>query len=247
MLNANQFYQNDLAAVHANDFIDVAMAAATFCKSKMTAKGISNGRIRDLGCGSGQFLHEMSQMGFKGLGIDYSHAMVHLASAKFPHLSFQQGSIWDQPQGPAKIISAVGEVITYAAAGENDLNCLQRFFQRSHHHLPKGGILFFDFLTPDILPENDYHCKIARQKDWEMFLAYRTVDEGKGMERDIILFKLLDNGNYRRSREVHRIRVFELSEIRALLEALNFEVEIHQSFLDYQLRKGHLSIWAEKC
>lgn len=46
-------------------------------------------RILDLGCGTGDLTHQISQSGAIVTGIDYSPAMIEAAQTKYPELSFQ--------------------------------------------------------------------------------------------------------------------------------------------------------------
>lgn len=46
--------------------------------------------ILDLGCGTGDLAHTLSNMGANVTGIDYSADMIHCAKEKYPHISFHQ-------------------------------------------------------------------------------------------------------------------------------------------------------------
>lgn len=42
----------------------------------------------DIGCGSGAFLNQLTQLGFRGFGIDLSREMIEHAQMMYPHIAF---------------------------------------------------------------------------------------------------------------------------------------------------------------
>jgi SAM-dependent methyltransferase len=93
----------------------------------------------DIGCGSGELVHDMAKLGVRATGIDFAQEIIGIArkTAKHPSANFILGSIFDFDFGKTKydVISANGfiEYISYAQ--------LIKFLKISHGLLSPGGSL----------------------------------------------------------------------------------------------------------
>jgi hypothetical protein len=76
--------------------------------------------------------------------------------------------------------------------------------------------------------------------------AEREEDAEKGtMERRIVGFRKVGE-HYRRTDEVHRVRLYEPSELSTELRRAGFEVRTMGAYGDYALGEGHAAFEARK-
>ena len=92
-------YGRDLAYVHDAGFLQLARAATPFAIELLRSRGAGEGRVVELGCGSGESARELTDAGFSVLGIDASRAMVELARSRAPGARFRVGS-WADAEIP---------------------------------------------------------------------------------------------------------------------------------------------------
>src|SRR5215471_20892190 len=85
------FYAEDLAAIHASGFTDLAGAAASEVISRLPGPC----RIVELGCGDGTTARLLCDAGHQVHGFDVSEAMISLAKEREPRATFEIGSFVD--------------------------------------------------------------------------------------------------------------------------------------------------------
>jgi ubiquinone/menaquinone biosynthesis C-methylase UbiE len=85
--------------------------------------------ILDAGCGPGRFVWKADKMGYKVIGLDYSHGMLVKASSIRKNAAFLQGDIQSMPFKPSSfdVIVCLG-VIAYLQSEEKALSELARVF-----------------------------------------------------------------------------------------------------------------------
>ena len=67
-------YRDDLTYIHNTGFGSLAQAAGPLLVDELRQRGLSDGLVIDLGCGSGILSGVVSEAGFDVLGIDLSEA-----------------------------------------------------------------------------------------------------------------------------------------------------------------------------
>ena len=85
-------YQEDLAYTHDVGFGDFARNAAPGVLRLLRDRGVADGLVVDVGCGSGIWARELVDAGYDVLGIDQSAAMIDLARRRVPEAAFRRGS-----------------------------------------------------------------------------------------------------------------------------------------------------------
>lgn len=113
------FYSEDLAAIHASGFTDLARAAAEELISRLSGPC----RIVEFGCGDGTTGRELCDAGHQVHGFDVSEAMIGLAKQREPRATFEVGSFHDTAIPACAAIIAIGEssatsLLGYAIPGE---------------------------------------------------------------------------------------------------------------------------------
>ena len=88
MRHAPQKYGADLAYIHDAGFGAFAAAAAGELLHALRERGMTDGQIVDLGCGSGILARALADAGYDVLGYDISAEMVEIARAAHHELNF---------------------------------------------------------------------------------------------------------------------------------------------------------------
>ncbi len=226
-MNQDQnYYNEDLAFVHDQGYSDLSRAASKYCLNLLRSKGFESGRVIELGCGSGYFAHDLSQHNYQVTGIDYSADILDLAKINAPNVEFVCASFLDYEIPKCTAVAAIDEIFNYAFDQRNSLEALKQLFIRCYQQLCPGGFLLFDVLEPGQLNGNTKAQSILEKEAWTMYIEYTENLATQQYQRDIHLFRQLDNGLYRKSREVHKVQLFDRQKMIKLLEEIGFEVEV---------------------
>jgi SAM-dependent methyltransferase len=209
-------YGEDLAAIHSAGFTAIAEAAARELLSRLEPQS----RVLELGCGDGTTARLLSEAGHDVHGLDSSPAFVELARANAPKASLRVGSFIDAPLPTGcDAVLAIGEVLGYlgpAPAGAGDLG---RLLDRIAGALRAGGLLLFDLAASERVPR-------AGERTWTEGERWAVlVDaslEGAELRRRIVAFRDLGDGRYRRTEELHRLRLHRRSEVLGSLRTAGF-------------------------
>src|SRR4051812_7144793 len=138
------FYPADLARIHDEGFGDFARAAAAELLTRLPRSGL----VVELGCGSGISTQILTNAGHEVVGIDISRPMLAIARERAPRATLRHGSIWDAELPPCAAITAIGEVLNYAADPHAGADRLPDLFASVSEALHPGGLFMFDFATP---------------------------------------------------------------------------------------------------
>jgi SAM-dependent methyltransferase len=218
-VSTKRFYARDLAHVHDAGFGDFARDAAPGLLRRLRRGGIRDGLVVDLGCGSGIWARALLDAGYDVLGVDVSADLLALARARAPGARFVRGSAYDVDLPPCTAVTALGEVLNYGAPP----HALPRMFRRIHAALRPGGMFVFDLVGPGragARPRRTWH----EGDGW--LLCVETSEDRKRCEltRRITVFRR-SGRSWRRSEEVHRLRLFDRETVLANLAAAGFMAE----------------------
>ncbi|CAN0292449.1 unnamed protein product [Phaeothamnion confervicola] len=165
----DDFYGQDLAAVHADAFEALAASAAETLLKALSGRDPS-GRVLDLGCGAGPLSRRIGQKGFSTWGLDLSPALIALARERLPRAEFHCGSVLNADLPKAVAVAAVGEVLNYATA--QDPGGLTRVFQRVFDALEPGGCV-------PLRPGRAWTCGRWKELRGGGVLGHRRGGDGK--------------------------------------------------------------------
>lgn len=239
------WYREDLAYIHDVGHAEFALRSAPGILEIFEEGGISDGLVVDLGCGSGLWARELLGAGYRVHGIDISEAMIELAREKAPGAEFRVGSLFGAEIPPCDAVTAISEVLNYLFDPENEERGLDDLFGRVHRALRPGGIFVFDVLGPGQVPTGVSKQGFSRGPDWAV-LNEKEEDEVSGtMERRIVSFRKVGD-LYRRTDEVHRVRLYGPGKISAGLSRAGFEVATMDSYGRYSLGKNHAAFVARR-
>jgi SAM-dependent methyltransferase len=243
-------YSTDLAYIHDAGFADLAEGAAPEIIRLVRGHGIRSGRIVEAGCGSGILARRLVDAGYDVTGFDRSSAMIRLARANAPGARFRVASLERARIPRCAAVIAIGEVITYARS-------LRPFFARVSAAIRTGGLLIFDFI--ESADRRTYPRKSRGGADWAIVSQADVNRAGTILTRRITTFRKIGVGfgarrsgferrmpEYRRSHEVHRVRIHSRDEIGRALTAAGFTFTMRRSYGSYRLLPGDVAVVAER-
>lgn len=241
-MNGSDGYQSDLAFVHDAAFGDWALQGSQAIVRKLRQAGLDTGLVADLGCGSGIGAEVFARAGYRVYGVDRSQAMLELAWQRVPGAEFACASVLDAPLPPCCAMVAIGEVFNYVFDARVDEESLAAFFARSYQALTPGGLFVFDVACPGRVP-GGRGTGFKRTDDW--VILFEAVEEGDSLSRQITTFRRY-GGAYRRSDELHRLRLYVPSRISSALISAGFQVEVSDRFGSERFAPGHAVFTARK-
>lgn len=236
-------YQQDLAYIHDRGFAGFANNAVPGLLKILRDHGIDSGLIVDLGCGSGIWARHLQQHGYDVLGIDQSAAMIRLARKSAPNAKFKIGSLFDSKLPPCRAVTSLGECISYLFDPNLKSDSLPKLFRSVYEALEPGGIFIFDVM--ESLP---YELKYPKRiyltgKDWAILFEATCDRKKRILTRHQVTFRKI-GAHYRRSEEVHHVRVLDRSLVRGELERAGFRVQYLQSYGRMRMFAGRLGFLA---
>lgn len=232
-------YQPDLAYIHDVGFGDYARKAAPGLLSTLRRAGIRSGLVVDLGCGSGIWAADLTRHGYDVLGIDISSAMIELARRRAPSAKFVNASFLNAKLPSCNAVTAIGEIFNYTFDGRNSRRELARFFRRVYEALRPGGVFIFDIAEPGRALRRAH----AQGKDWA--ILFEAVPGRDLLIRRMTTFRHVGK-LYRRSEEIHRLRLYQSSDIAAELRGAGFAVRLLRAYGRMLLPSGNAAFVATK-
>ena len=225
-------YQCDLAYVHAAAFETLTRGAAREIVLRLQRSSALVRKVMDVGCGAGALTKALVDVGFEVTGVDTSAEMLQLARANIPEARFVHASIYDTEIRGYDAVVAVGEPLTYHSEEADADNVVRNFFQRVADALPSGGLLIFDVIG---LGEPPLAGRTwSSGDDWAALVETTENQTARTLVRNIEVFRRIGDA-YRRSHEVHRVHLFDLSVLRNQLSFCGFATETSRSYGAQQL------------
>ncbi len=232
-------YGKDLAYVHDAGFLDLAERATPLFVKLLGDRGVEGARVVELGCGSGATAAALSEAGHRVIGIDSSRAMIEIARAKAPRARFRVGSWTDTDIPECDCILAIGEVLGYVGPARGTMAELRDVFGRARAALSPGGYFVFDLATPGRVPGGEASSYRVGD-DWAILFTAQEDAVGERLQRRITTFRKIDGGaTYRRTEEVHRLRLWPSREVAEALREARFTVQIRRGYGREDYVPGH--------
>jgi SAM-dependent methyltransferase len=227
-------YNIDLAYIHHVGYSAYIRAAAPGLLKILRSHGIASGLVVDLGCGGGLWARELTRHGYDALGIDISPAMVALACKTAPRAQFRAGSFLKVTLPPCAAVTAIGEVLNYTFDRDNHRWQMAQFFRRVHDALKPGGMFIFDLAGPEReLGRVPRRWTVGH--DWALMLGVsRAADV---LTRRMTIFRQIGQC-YRRSEEVHRLRLYAPQDIMRDLRDAGFTARNIKGYGDEKFIRG---------
>ncbi len=238
-------YQQDLAYIHDAGFGGFAVEAAPGILAVLHRNGTDRGLVVDLGCGSGIWARELTRAGYDVLGVDISNAMVALARRKVPRARFVTASLLQFDLPPCAVVTSLGECLNYTFDPSNSAAELASFFRRVYSALLPGGLFVFDIAEPTKPPTPVRRSGHWEGEDWVCLLDAEEDRRRSIATRRITTFRRRGT-SYRRSDEVHVVRLYSPPALKRDLERAGFRVQVLSRYGAVPLRPGHSAFIARK-
>jgi SAM-dependent methyltransferase len=246
------FYGPDLAHIHHTGFADFSQRAAPGLLAALRRAGIRSETVVDLGCGGGQWLAALSRAGYDPIGIEISPALAKLARREAPRARVRVGSIYTEALPRCDAVTSLSEVLGYLPAGVR-VPSFATFFRRVARSLRPGGLFVFDLILRN--PRTPLHTRNYRidevDQSWAV-LAETTEDPRRHrLTRDITTFRRVGSAcgpgaTYRRTHEVHHVRVPTRAEILRALATAGFTTRTSRRYGRLPLAPHRLAFFARR-
>ena len=229
-------YGHDLAFIHDAGYSGYALGAAPGLLRILKTHKITHGLVVDLGCGSGRWARELNDAGYDVLGIDQSRAMIALAREIAPKSRFQASSLFRVELPACDAITSVGECMNYCFDKKRSRGTLRRLFRSCYRALKPGGLLIFDVATLQRKPKSGSREHESSGTGWKI-TAKTTVRGSRKLRREIAAHRKTGAG-WRRTREVHDLRLYAENEVADDLRRCGFCVRVVRRFGRFRLPLG---------
>lgn len=236
-------YDEDLAYIHDVGFSGFARDAGPGLLEIFRQRGVTKGRVVDLGCGSGIWAERLVRAGFDVVGFDLSAAMIAMARKRAPSAKLYRKSFLDAELPPCDAVTSLSECFNYLFDAKVGEKSLARLFRKVHTALRPGGLFIFDVATPG--RGAGPTMKNFSGQDWAILV---DVDEDKPrrlLTRRITSFRKVGK-LYRRGEETHRLRLYRPLDVAAMLRRAGFRARIVRGYGKLRFKPGHRGFVARK-
>jgi len=238
-------YHEDLAYIHDAGFGRFARSAAPILLGELRQRGLNNGPVIDLGCGSGILAAEVSAAGYDVLGFDLSQGMIALARKRAPKARFRRQSFWTVDFPRCVAVAAIGECFNFLFDGDHTDDALGERFRRIYNALCPEGLFLFDVAQPGRVPGSGVQHHYREGENWAVLVAVEEDRERRLLTRRITSFRKVGK-LYRRDHVVHRLRLFAGSELADRLRGLGFRVRLLRGYGALRFPPGYVALLARK-
>ncbi len=238
-------YNNDLAYIHDVGFGHLASNAAPVILAALRERGLNQGLVVDLGCGSGILAAALCAAGYDVLGIDLSASFLTLARQRAPTAQFRLGSLWTEDIPPCIAVTAIGECFNYLFDRDDRPEAVERVFRRIYAALSPGGFFVLDVAEPGRVPPPGVLRSHTEGPGWAVLLTAQEDEQQRLLTRHITSFCQVGD-LYRRGHEVHRLRLLPRSEVAQCLQEVGFQVRTLAGYGALPFAQGHVGFVASK-
>jgi len=228
-----EYYQHDLALVHARGFGQHADRCAPGVLDLLAP--VRGGLVLEVGCGAGALTRHLLAAGHRVIATDASAAMVELARAALgPEVDVRRLTLPDDPLPTADAIVSVGHVISYLP----DAAAVDRALVAMAGALRPGGVLAIDICDLEFgrVRAGEANRGLAGP-DWAVITEFSTPAPDIFV-RDVTTFVPDGAGAWRRGSERHENVLVDTSLIPALLGSRGVTATVGTSFGAAELPLG---------
>lgn len=194
-----------------------------FILSLLKKKGIEDGLLLDMGCGTGTLTELLEQAGYDMIAIDNSMDMLQIAMEKQREkkkdsiLYLLQDMREFELYGTVRAIVSICDSLNYLLEKEE----LIKTFRLVNNYLDPEGIFLFDFNTVYKYKEVIGETVIAENREECSFIWENYYDDERHLnEYDLTVFlKEGEEAFYRKFQETHYQRGYTLLEMKEALKA----------------------------
>jgi SAM-dependent methyltransferase len=183
---------------------------------ELERRGLNQGRLLDVGCGTGRAFGPMLRRGWEVVGCDLTPAMLEQARGKFgAAVPLEVADIRELPVfGEFELVWALNDVINYLL-GDDDL---ERALAGMRANLAPGGLVLFDADTLSL-----FESSFASGDDDGMSVGeWRWVGQEDSVESGGTFTAEVSGGSVKP--HLHRERHWTAEQVRAAMEAAGLEM-----------------------
>jgi SAM-dependent methyltransferase len=236
-------YGADLAFIHHAGFGGFARDAGRGLLARLRAAGIRDGLVVDLGCGSGIWARTLLDHGYSVLGVDASRDMLALARRNAAGARWVCASAYEVELPTCDAVTSMGEVLGYLPHGAAKASSMRPLFREVFRALRPGGLFAFDLLALGRAKLD--HRSWREGTDWAILHETRELAARRLLERRIVTFRRSGMA-WRRSDELHRVRVADPAAVLRDLRAAGFRVSTSRRYGTHPLLPRRLAFLARK-
>jgi SAM-dependent methyltransferase len=228
-----EYYQHDLALVHARGFGQHADRCAPGVLDLLAR--VRGGLVLEVGCGAGALTRHLLAAGHRVIATDASAAMVELARAALgPEVDVRRLALPDDRLPAADAIVSVGHVISYLP----DAAAVDRALVAMAGALRPGGMLAIDICDLEFgrVRAGEANRGLAGP-DWAVITEFSTPAP-EVFVRDVTTFVPDGAGAWRRGSEHHENVLVDTSLIPTLLASHGVTATVRTSFGAAELPPG---------
>lgn len=192
----------------------------------LKSKGVSDGLVLDLGCGTGTLTEALASKGYDMIGIDASEHMLFEAIKKRDIsgndiLYLCQDMCSFELYGTVRATVCLCDCINYIIERKD----LEKVFRLVENYLDPGGLFIFDVNTDYKYKEVIGETTIAENREDASFIWDNFYDEDTGInEYDLTLFIRDQDGKFERYTETHIQRGYGAEEILDIADKCGFNL-----------------------
>lgn len=236
-------YGTDLAFVHDQGWADFARRSTPGLLRALRQNRIRDGKVIDLGCGSGLWARGLADSGYQVVGVDISPAMIELARQRVPEAEFHVASCFDFRVPACQAVTALGEVFNYLFDPRNSLAFLRHICRSVYDSLAPGGVLIFDVAEPGRAKGRTQAFKEG--DGWACMVELQHDVPKQQLLRRIVTFRKVGDA-YRRHEEAHRQQLYPGTSVAKMLRDMDFRVRTVRSYGEYQFPENLVGFIARK-
>lgn len=186
-------------------------------------EGITEGRVVDLACGTGEITWRLRQRGYDTIGVDMSQEMLEIASRKcrpdvlLLHQDMRELELPYQVQAVVCLCDGMNYLLS-----EEELRCA---FTRVAASLSEDGVFIFDMKTSYFYREILGGCTLADNRENASYIWENAYDSDSGINTYLLtVYELMDDRRdlFVRTDELHRQRAYPPEQVRELLADCGF-------------------------
>ena len=193
----------------------------------LSAYGIRDGLVLDLGCGTGSMTELLAGAGYDMIGVDASEEMLELAYEKRAEsghdiLYLLQDMREFELYGTVRAIVSVCDSLNYITEEED----LLQVFRLVWNYLDPDGVFFFDMNTIYKYKEMLGETTIAENREECSFIWENYYDPEEQLNQyDLTLYVQDEDDRYVRFEETHIQKAYALERVLELLEKAGLKAE----------------------
>ena len=169
--------------------------------------------------------------------------MIRLARKTAPDAEFSVADLSRARIPRCEAVTSLGEVLSYAWAGDHNGDRMRSLFARVFHALRPSGVFIFDFAVPGRESGGMPHAGHWAGDGWTVLVD--SVETSGILTRTITSFR--KRGRYwRRSVEVHSLKILRAADVGRELSDAGFEIRQLRGFGEVRFQSGHAGFLARK-